>query len=509
MSAPPSPRLLRLRWESAVSRQPKSSPVFQEGFKLPTPAKLAVIIMAAGKGTRLKSQRPKVLHEIGGKSLLAHVIAAATHIVAAQDIYAVVGHQAERVKQAVAASGINFIEQTEQRGTGHAIQCTRDAVSGYEDILVLSGDAPLIQPSTLSALLEFHKANGAAMTLTSAEPGDPTGYGRVIHPAGDAVAVTGIIEQKMLSPEQVLLREGNMGLYAFKTAPLFANLQKLTTANPHGELYLTDMAHVLHDAGERVVAFKTSAAAELLGANTIAEMMALDAHLRVATAQRHMAAGVTIFRPETCVIDAEVEIAADTVIEPFVQLLGRTRIGSECRIRSYSVIENCTLGNDVLIRQSCVLADSTIADQANIGPFAHLRPGSEIGEAVHIGNFVETKKARLHKGVKAGHLSYLGDTEIGENTNIGAGVITCNYDGIHKHPTKIGRDAFIGSDSTLVAPVTIGDGAFVGAGSCITRNIPAEALALARAQQVVKQGWSRARRESRKTPTDPSANQNG
>jgi len=214
----------------------------------------------------------------------------------------------------------------------------------------------------------------------------------------------------------------------------------------------------------------------------------------LAAAQRLIAAGVHLFRPETCVIDPQVQVAPGSVIEPFVQLLGTTRIGAACRIRSYTVIEDCTLGNDVLVRQNCVLEESSIADGARIGPFAHLRPGSEIGEGVHIGNFVEIKKAKLHKGVKAGHLAYLGDAEIGENTNIGAGVITCNYDGVHKHTTRIGKDAFIGSDSTLVAPVTVGEGAYIGAGSCITKEVPAASLSVARAHQVTKEGWAAARR---------------
>ncbi|MGA3263529.1 MAG: DapH/DapD/GlmU-related protein [Terracidiphilus sp.] len=219
---------------------------------------------------------------------------------------------------------------------------------------------------------------------------------------------------------------------------------------------------------------------------------------RIAAARRLMAAGVTIFRPETCVIDAGVEVAPDTVIEPFVQLLGQTKIGAECLIRSYSVIENCTLGNRVLIRQSCVLAGSTVADGAKIGPFAHLRPGSEIGEEVHVGNFVEIKKSRLAKGAKAGHLTYLGDAEVGERTNIGAGTITCNYDGVSKHKTHIGKDAFVGSDSTLVAPVTVEDGAYIGAGSCITKDVPAGALAVGRARQVNREGWAASRRASQK-----------
>ncbi|MGA3032820.1 MAG: DapH/DapD/GlmU-related protein [Terracidiphilus sp.] len=212
-------------------------------------------------------------------------------------------------------------------------------------------------------------------------------------------------------------------------------------------------------------------------------------------------AGVAIDRPETCVIDPEVEVAPGAVIEPYVQLLGKTRIGAGCRIRSFSVIENCTLGSGVLVRNHCVLEDSTVADHAQIGPFAHLRPGSEIGEGAHVGNFVETKKARLGKGVKANHLSYLGDAEIGEGTNIGAGTITCNYDGVNKHATRIGKGAFVGSDSTLVAPISLGDGAYIGAGSCITKDVPADALAVARGRQVTKEGWAaarRARREAKK-----------
>jgi bifunctional UDP-N-acetylglucosamine pyrophosphorylase/glucosamine-1-phosphate N-acetyltransferase len=243
-----------------------------------------------------------------------------------------------------------------------------------------------------------------------------------------------------------------------------------------------------------VVAIEAAEAAEVLGANTIAELVALDATLRTVATNRLMAAGVTIFRPETCVIDAEVEVAPDTVIEPFVQLLGRTRIGSDCLIRSYTVIENCTLGKSVLVRQGCVLTESTVADGARIGPFAHLRPGSEIGEDAHVGNFVETKKTRLGKGAKANHLSYIGDAEVGEGSNIGAGVITCNYDGVEKHLTRIGKGVFVGSDSTLIAPVAVEDGAFIGAGSCITRDVPAGALAVGRARQVTKEGWATARR---------------
>ena len=463
-------------------------------------SKLAVVIMAAGKGTRLKSQRPKVLHEIGGKPLLAHVIAAASRIVAPGDIFVVIGHQAERVKAAVATSGVRFVEQTDQRGTGHAIQCCQAAIAGYEHILVLSGDVPLIRPETIEQLWQFHQVEQAAMTILTAAPPCPTGYGRVLRRSPDSPEVEAIVEQKALTPQQQNIREINSGIYAFKTAPLLAHLGKLTANNAHRELYLTDMAGLLRAAEERVVAIQAAEAAEVLGANTIAELVALDATLRAAVASRLMAAGVTIFRPETCVMDAEVEVAPDTVIEPFVQLLGSTRIGADCLIRSYTVIENCTVGDNVLIRQSCVLGESTIGDGAKIGPFAHLRPGSQIGEYAHVGNFVETKKATLGKGAKANHLSYIGDAEVGEGSNIGAGVITCNYDGVHKHTTKIGKGVFVGSDSILVAPVRVEDGAYIGAGSCITKDVPAGALAVGRARQITKEGWATARRARQKTP---------
>lgn len=456
---------------------------------------LAIVIMAAGKGTRLKSKRPKVLHEIGGKPLLAHVIAAASKVTAPRDIFVVVGHQADRVRQAAASTGVQFVEQTEQRGTGHAIQAARKAIAGYRNILVLSGDAPLIRAEAIERIWQFHQTEHAAMTLLTAVPEDPFGYGRVFRRSPESTEVEAIVEQKDLAPGQENIREINAGFYAFRTAPLLAHLGALSAKNAQAELYLTDMAGILRAAGERVVAVRTPEASEVLGANTIAELVALDATLRAASARRLMAAGVTIFRPETCLIDADVEVAPDTVIEPFVQLLGATRIGSDCLIRSYTVIENCTIGDGVLVRQNCVMADSAIADGARIGPFAHLRPQSEIGADVHIGNFVETKKTRLAQGAKANHFAYLGDAEIGAASNIGAGTIFCNYDGARKHLTRIGEGVFVGSNSTLVAPVTIEDGAYVGAASCITKDVPAGALAVGRARQVVIDGWATARRQ--------------
>ncbi|HKV95166.1 MAG TPA: bifunctional UDP-N-acetylglucosamine diphosphorylase/glucosamine-1-phosphate N-acetyltransferase GlmU [Candidatus Angelobacter sp.] len=455
----------------------------------------AIVIMAAGKGTRLKSSRAKVLHEIGGQPLLAHVIKTARQIVPASDIYVIIGHQAENVRAAVEPLGVKFILQAEQRGTGHAIMCARPAVQQYENILVLSGDVPLIRPETIARVRDFHRAKKAAMTILTAEPADPFGYGRVIRAGGDRVKA--IVEQKALSKAQQKAREINSGIYAFATKPLLAHIDRLSPENAHHEFYLTDMAALLVKAKATVVALKANDPAEVLGANTLAELASLDAAMRARKCNELMAAGVSIYRPDTCVIDPEVEIGADTILEPFVQLLGATRIGSNCRIRSFSIIHDSQLGDDVMVRPGCFVDQSQIAAGALLGPYSHLRPGSEIGEGAHVGNFVETKKARLGRGSKANHLTYLGDTEIGEGVNIGAGTITCNYDGVNKHLTVIEDGAFVGSDSTLVAPVRVGKGAYVAAGSTITEDVPADSLALGRARQTTKADWARAKRESR------------
>ena len=282
-------------------------------------------------------------------------------------------------------------------------------------------------------------------------------------------------------------------------APLFANIDKLTTENRAGEFYLTDMAALLGHADQKVLALRADDSNEVLGVNTRVELAELDAQLRAKKARELMASGVTIFRPDTCDIDADVQIEADTVIEPFVQIIGRTRIGSDCRIRSYSVITNCEIGDKVLIRPGCIMEDSIVRNGAQLGPYSHLRPGSDIGEGAHVGNFVETKKTKLGKRSKANHLTYLGDAVIGEGVNIGAGTITCNYDGVNKHGTVIEDGVFIGSDSTLVAPVKIGEGAYVGAASCITEDVPADALAVARGRQVNKENWAEEKREKMKS----------
>lgn len=456
--------------------------------------KLAVIIMAAGKGTRLKSKRPKVLHEIGGQSLLSHVITAATQLVLPDDVYVVIGHEAERVKNAVGHTGVQFVLQAEQLGTGHAIQRAAPYIGDYDQIIVLSGDVPLIRTETIRKLRDFHLEHNASMTILTTFPENPFGYGRVLRKAINHVEVTAIVEQKALTPEQEKIKEINSGIYAFKTDDLLSHLNELKTNNAHGEYYLTDMAGLLVSAKKKVAAVATEQPEEVLGANTIAELVALDSALRMETANRLMAAGVTIFKPETCLIDSQVQIAPDTIIEPFVQILGKTRIGENCRIRSYSVIENSHIGHDVLVRPGCIIADSHIGNCALIGPYSHIRPESVIGERAHIGNFVETKKVKIGTGSKANHLTYLGDAEIGSGTNIGAGVITCNYDGVNKYKTEIGDQVFVGSDSTLVAPVSVGDGAYIAAGSCITDDVPPDALALGRSRQVTKPEWVSNRR---------------
>jgi bifunctional UDP-N-acetylglucosamine pyrophosphorylase/glucosamine-1-phosphate N-acetyltransferase len=453
--------------------------------------------MAAGKGTRLKSKHPKVLHEVGGKPLLAHVIAAATKVVPAQDVYAIVGHEAERVRQALAPTGVKFVEQKPQKGTGHALMVARDVLSVYDQVIVLSGDAPLITSATIALLRDFHASTKAAMTILTARLEDPAGYGRIVRKNSRSHEVQAIVEDKAATPAQKKIHEINSGMYAFSGAPLFQHIDELGADNAHAEFYLTDMASILRKAKARVVALAAADPHEVLGGNTRAELVEIDQHIRLAKCQQLMRDGVTIFYPQTCVIDVDVEIGADSVIEPFVQILGNSRIGRDCRVRSYSVIRNTTIDDSVVVLPACVIDDSQIRKEAVIGPFSRLRPGTQIGEGAHVGNFVETKKTRLGKGSKANHLSYLGDAEIGEGVNVGAGTITCNYDGSRKHTTTIEDGVFVGSNATLVAPLRVAKGAYIGAGSCITDDVPEDSLAIGRARQIVKVGWTKQKREAR------------
>jgi len=459
--------------------------------------KTAVVILAAGKGTRLRSKHPKVLHEVGGKPLLAHVIAAASKVVPARDVFAIIGYEAERVRSAVEASGVGFILQQEQRGTGHALMVAREALASYDLVIVLYGDAPLITAKTIEQLRDFHLAKKAAMTVLTARLENPNGYGRIVRTKAGSDDVRAIVEQKDLKPAQQKIHEVNSGFYAFGFKALFGQIDKLGTNNRQGEFYLTDMAAILTRAKQRVVAIETRDAYEVLGGNTRAELSEIDHHMRMAKCRQLMDEGVTILYPETCVIDSDVEVGADTVIEPSVQLRGSTRVGRDTRIGSYSVILSCEIGDEVLVQTGCVLEHSVVRARASLGPYSHLRPGCEVCEEAHVGNFTELKKTRLGKGSKANHLTYLGDTEVGEKVNVGAGTITCNYDGVSKHKTIIEDGVFVGSDSILIAPIRIGRGAYVAAATTVTEDVPPDSLALGRARQIVKEGWAKQKREEK------------
>jgi bifunctional UDP-N-acetylglucosamine pyrophosphorylase/glucosamine-1-phosphate N-acetyltransferase len=447
---------------------------------------LGIVILAAGFGTRMKSKLAKVLHQAGGRTLIEHVVGTAAKLVPPERIFVVVGHQADAVCQAV-RKPVNFIHQTEQRGTGHAIMVGREALSGVaENLLVLYGDGPLITESTLRGLLSAHGA-GAGVTLLTTDLDDPTGYGRIIRDASGRLVE--IVEQKACTPEQAAIREINPGIYVFRTKALFDHVGELKTNNPAKEYYLTDMAGILRAAGFAVETRQAPDAHEVLGINTRAELAQMDALFRDRKAHELMLAGVTILRPETCVIDQDVEIGADTVIGPSVALYGSTRIGENCVVRPFTTIRDTVIDDGVTVEESCWMEKARVERGAKIGPYARLRSGAEIGPDAHVGNFVELKKARLGRGSKASHLAYLGDATIGDGVNIGAGVITCNYDGVNKNETVVEDGAFVGTNSSLVAPVKVGKGAYVAAGSVITQDVPPGSLALGRARQEVKEGW--------------------
>ncbi len=459
-----------------------------------TPAgRTAVAILAAGKGTRLKSRHPKVLHEVGGKPMLAHVIAAAAQVIPPEDIYVIIGHEADRVREAVAGTGVHCILQAEQRGTGHALMVAREQLSNYDHVLVLSGDVPLISANTIAKLRGFHHDKKAAMTVLTAELAHPHEYGRIFRKKNRGDVLQAIVEEKALRPEQRKQKEINSGIYGFRTGPLFRHIERLSTNNAHREYYLTDMAEILGKAGELVVAIAAEDTHEVLGSNTRAELAELDARLRARKCRELMEAGVTIYKPETCMIDADVTAGEDTVIEPFVQLRGKTRIGRECRIRSFTVVVDSEIDDSVELKPGCVIENSRIRAGAQLGPYTHLRPECDIGEEVHMGNFVEAKKTVIGRGSKANHLTYLGDAIIGEKVNVGAGTITCNYDGRAKHQTIIEDGVFVGSDSTLVAPVRLKKNSYVAAGSTITEEVPEDSLGIARGRQVNKVGWVKQR----------------
>ncbi|MGA2040530.1 MAG: bifunctional UDP-N-acetylglucosamine diphosphorylase/glucosamine-1-phosphate N-acetyltransferase GlmU [Bryobacteraceae bacterium] len=460
---------------------------------------VTVVILAAGLGTRMKSHKAKVLHRAGGKTLIEHAVDQALALTSAERVFVVVGHQAERVRAAISTPGIGFIDQTEQLGTGHALLVGREALSQLDGhLVILYGDGPLLRAATVRRLIETMEASEAAGALLSADMADPTGYGRVIRCSSDRV--TAIVEQKVASPEQLEIREANMGIYCYRADLFWRHAGEMRPENPAHEYYLTDMVEILNRGGHSVTAMKIDDPRECLGINDRIELAEADRLLRERKLRELMLAGVTIEKPETVTIDDRVEIGIDTVVEPFALILGATTIGENCRIGASSVIEDSILGDDVVIGPLTVVTASRIDRGAQAGPFSRLRPGNHVAEGAHVGNFVELKKTRLGAGAKANHLAYLGDSEIGAKANIGAGTITCNYDGVHKHPTRIGSGAFVGSNSTLVAPLEIGDGAYLAAGSVITEPVPADALGVGRARQVNKEDWARKRRARSAAP---------
>jgi bifunctional UDP-N-acetylglucosamine pyrophosphorylase/glucosamine-1-phosphate N-acetyltransferase len=452
-------------------------------------APLAAVVLAAGKGTRMKSRRAKVLHEIGGRPLAWYPVKRALDA-GANPVVVVVGHQAEAVETALAAAlpgaPIRFAVQREQRGTGDAVLAAKAALRGWKGpIAILSGDTPLLETDTLRRVVAA-RARGkvplafAAMTLER-----PRGYGRVVRDAKGRPAR--IVEEKDATDAERALAEVNAGLYCADAAFLWKALARVGSSNAQGEFYLTDLVEM---AARRDGAVAVPVdAAEASGVNDREELARAARVLLRRRASALMRAGVTIEDPERFDCDEGVEIGTDVVVEPGVRLLGRTRVGSGCRIGAGTILNHAVLAEDVTVRPYTIVDESTVATGAILGPFSRLRPGSDIGEGAHVGNFVETKKARLGKGAKANHLAYVGDAFVGAGANVGAGTITCNYDGEKKHETRIGDGAFIGSDSILVAPIEIGAGAYVAAGSVVTEPVPAGALALGRARQVTKEGW--------------------
>ncbi len=454
------------------------------------------IILAAGLGTRMKSKRAKVLHRAGGLSLIEHVVQTAARVTTAHRITVVVGHQAEQVEAVLAPRGVQFVRQTEQKGTGHAVMICRDASASQSGlVVVLYGDCPLLTSATLEALIQEQADSSAAATVITTELADPAGYGRIVF--GTNGAIQQIVEQKAATSEQLAIRFINSGIYCFRADLLWKHIAEISPDNPAHEYYLTDIVAILTNAGHTVRAMKVADSQQLLGINTRAELAQVDKIFRDRKARELMLSGVTIEKPETVTIDSMVSIAPDTTIEPFVQILGRTEIGEDCRIGACSIVRDSTLAAQVEIAPFTSIVDSRIEAGAHIGPFARLRGGAHVGSNAHIGNFVELKNTQFSAGAKANHLAYLGDAEIGQKTNIGAGTITCNYDGVSKHRTRIGHDTFVGSNSTLVAPIDIGDGSYIGAGSVITDPVPKDALALGRARQVVKEGWAAKRKKKK------------
>lgn len=455
---------------------------------------LAAVVLCAGKGTRMNSERAKVLHPVLGRALAWYPLTRAFEA-GAQQVVAVVGHQAEQVKEALASQfqgqALSFALQAQQRGTGDAVAAARAALAGFQGaVLILSGDVPLITAETVQQLLAAYRASKGPLAMVTFTLADPARYGRVVRDA--AGKVQRIVEHKDASPAERGITQLNAGIYVADARFLWGAVETLSPDNAQGELYLTDIVAKAAKAGDVVTV--DAPAAEVAGVNDRSELADRAATLRARINKKHMLAGVTITQPDTVTIDEGVEIGPDTTIGPFVSLTGECEIGSNVSIGQGCVLTHSTVGDGTEVKPYSVLEDAVVGPSCHVGPFARLRPDTVLDEGVHIGNFVETKKTRIKKGSKANHLAYLGDAEIGQGCNVGAGTITCNYDGVHKHKTVLGDRVFIGSDTQLVAPVKLGNDVFVAAGTTVTEHVPDGALAMSRVPQVNKPGWTERRK---------------
>ena len=453
-----------------------------------------VVILAAGQGTRMKSRMPKVLHRLAGKPLIEHVLETA-QTVRPETVTMVVGHEAESVRRCVGKRpNVEWVLQEPQLGTAHALQQTEPRLAARQGtVILLSGDVPMLKAATLQRLVETHQTARAAATVVTAMVERPYGYGRIVRTRG---RIARIVEERDASPAVRKIKEINGGIYAFDLAPLFDALRGIASQNAQGEYYLTDLIAIYRRRKLGVETLLVDNPQEIRGINSRTELAEVSRIVRQTKNEELMAAGVTIIDPATTYIDPDVHVGADTVIHPGVAIEGHSRIGAACEIHSHVRIVDSEIADKAVIQNFCLILGSRIAESASVGPFAHLRPESVVGEGARIGNFVELKKTTLGPGSKANHLAYLGDATIGAKVNVGAGTITCNYDGTSKHQTVIEDGAFIGSDSQLVAPVTVGKGAYVGAGSSIVADVPAGALGIARGRQNNVEGWVERRKGS-------------
>ena len=460
-----------------------------------TTSPLHIVILAAGKGTRMRSATPKVLHRLAGLPMLDHVIRTARAL-APETLTVVIGHEADRLRQHLAShADVEAVVQEPQLGTGHALLQAEARLSGRTGtVVLLSGDVPALRPASLRALVETHRSAEAMATVMTAEVDRPYGYGRIVRQGPD---IARIVEERDASPAEREVKEINAGVYAFALEPLFEALRAIGAQNAQGEYYLPDLVAVYRRQRRTVATWTVPKAGEIRGINSRSELAEVGRMVRQQKNEELMAAGVTLIDPATTYVDVDVEVGADTVIHPGVHLEGSTRVGAACEIHAGCRLVNAVVRDRVTVLNHCVITDAEIGEGCSVGPFAHLRPGASLGAQARVGNFVELKKTRLGAGAKANHLSYLGDATIGDGANIGAGTITCNYDGERKHETTIGARAFVGSNSTLVAPVAIGDDAYVGAGSAITGDVPEGALAIGRGRQENKPGWVARRRDQK------------